>query len=141
MAPEGLTLIGATVMLLVGQTEPVVNAFPYADLLVQGGALVVLAWAVWHAYQKVIPSLKEELQRDRAANLEAQREARESFKETLDTLVERHERVMAAESERHDDWEKLRHEDSVQTRETLARLTETCAATRAHCERMHKDDS
>jgi hypothetical protein len=97
---------------------------------VQGGALVVLAWAVWHAYSKVIPSLKEELAKDREANLAVQKEAREAFNKTLDVLVERHERIMQSESDRHDDWEKLRHEDSVQTRETLLQLSTTCAAAR-----------
>lgn len=78
-------ILGAS-MFAMGQAEPITNAFPYADLVLNGGALAVLAWAVWHAYTRTIPGQQK------------------AFTETLNEMAARHERL---ESQRHEDSEKL----------------------------------
>lgn len=117
--------------LIVGQTEPVVKSFPYADLVVQGGALAVLTWAVYHAYKNVIPGLRKELGEDRARYMESLDKSREAFSETLDVMGERHERIQKETSDRHERWEAQRHEDSEKLREALVGLAVTCAESRA----------
>jgi hypothetical protein len=89
-------------MSALGQAEPVRQTFPYADLVLNGGALAVLAWAVWNAYRNVIPNQQKE------------------FSRTLDAMADR-----------YDQWERQRHEDSGKLTRALHELSLTCAKIQA----------
>lgn len=97
-------------MMLLGETE-VNTAFPYADLVLQGGALIVLAYAVWHAYKIEIPGMRKEI-----------REDRDQFRKTLDTMGERYERMRTETYERHEAAQAQRRTDSASLKEALDKL-------------------
>lgn len=67
--------------------------------VVPGGALAVLAWALWHTWAKYLPSQQK------------------TFQDTLNNICAR-----------HDTWEQLRHDDSIELRKGLAELTSNCMA-------------
>jgi len=108
MLPLGLGLA------LLGQAEEIspVSLPMWANLLLQGGALVVLAWAVWHAYRNEMPA------------------SRAGFTKTLDQMAERYERMQKETLDRHERWETSRHADSDKLAEALRGLAVTCAETR-----------
>jgi len=119
-------------MMLLGQAEgqapnPV---FPYADIMLQGGALAVLTWAVWHAYNNLVPALRKEIQDDRAQYMALLTKSQESFQKTLDVMADRHERTQQATADRFDRWEALRHADSEKLETSLTSLSVNCAEAR-----------
>lgn len=64
--------------LLVGEAAS--GTFPAASQTLQGGALAVLAWTVWHLLTKVMPAHQRALERQREDFLEALREQHGSDK-------------------------------------------------------------
>ncbi len=105
-------------MSVLGQIEPAAESFPYGDLVLQGGALVVLAYAVWHAYKVEIPGMRKELREDRVL-----------YNANLDSMAARHERMETEICDRHERWEAQRHEDSDKLESALSNLALTCAKT------------
>jgi hypothetical protein len=127
-------------MLVLGQVTPVTSAFPYGDLVLHGGALGVLSWAVWHAYKTVIPDMKKDLREDRARYMTSIQSSAESFKETLDAMGTRHERMETATNDRHERWEKQRHDDSEGLQAAISELAVTCEGTRTRLSQIRKEN-
>ncbi len=106
-------------MSVLGQAPVAAEAFPYADLVLHGGALSVLAYAVWHAYKVELPAVRKVLLEDRTR-----------YHESLNSMSDRHERMQKETLDRHERWESDRHQDSTDLREALGTLAVTCASTR-----------
>jgi hypothetical protein len=126
MLKVAIALPAGVAMMVLGQTEALSNneLFPYADLLLHGGALTVLAYAVWHAYKIEIPGMRKEL-----------REDREVYRQSLADMADRHERMQQSTLDRHERWELERHADSAELKNALKNMAVTCAATRkAFCD-------
>lgn len=117
-------------MMMLGQVEQQAQTFPYADLVLQGGALAVLTWAVWHAYKNIIPDLRKEIREDRARYTTSLDNLSIGFQKTLDTMADRHERAEQATADRFERWEAARHADSERLAESLNSMAVTCAETR-----------
>ena len=81
----------------------------WPSFLTQGGALAVLAWAVWYQHTRTIPAMGQRMDAQLVA-----------------FAVER-----AAERGAADEWEKVRHADSAKLNETMRDITAQCAATQA----------
>lgn len=71
------TIIGVSGM-LVGEAAS--EAFPAASQTLQGGALAVLAWTVWHLLTKVLPAHQRALEHQREDFLKALKEQRDDDK-------------------------------------------------------------
>ncbi len=98
-----MRLIAITCMLAVGPSLAVVaQAEAPWSLIGEGVAITVLAWAVYFLLSKHLPAQSK------------------AFTTTLDKMAER-----------HDGWEKARHDDSVALNETLQHLRENCATVNA----------
>lgn len=112
----------AAVLAIFGTAAEGMGGLPYAEIIGNGGALVVLAWVVWYLISRQLP-----------AERQARKETREDFRLTLDKVVERHDR-----------WEEQRHEDSKRLNETLQSMQSNCAQSRTQmlqlAERAKKDD-
>jgi hypothetical protein len=119
-----------TGLLLLGQTDAA-QVLPYGDLILQAGALGVLTWAVWHAYNNLIPGLRKEIMEDRNRYTESLDRLNVGFQKTLDTMADRHERTETATADRHERWESQRHADSEKLESALTTLSATCAKARA----------
>jgi len=90
--------------LLIGQASPE-QISPWAT----GSAAAALGLVCGWLLTKTIPQMQKD------------------FQTTLDGMAERHERSIAAVTERHERWELARHADSVSLNETLRSMSAICA--------------
>ena len=127
----GIALPVGLGLLLAGEVDQITESFPYSDIILQGGALSVLAWAVWHAYKNLIPELRREIAEDRIRYMTGLDKLNDGFQKTLDSMADRHERTEQATADRHERWEIQRHADSEKLESTLQGMTAQCARTQA----------
>lgn len=86
--------------------------------VVQGGSFGALVYVIFHLLKFTIPSLQKQSEKDRIA-----------FQETLDKMAVR-----------HDEWERLRHEDSHLLREAMKEQSASQAELAKTCARVHDLD-
>ena len=130
MIKVAVALPSGVAMLILGEVDAVSSVFPYAELVLHGGAVAVLTWAVWHAYSKMIPGLRQDMGADRDRYMTSINGIQQEFSKTLIAMADRHERW---ETQRHEDSEQLRgilSSDSEKLRGVLSQLSVTCAETR-----------
>ena len=96
---RGAVLIPLAVGMLLAAESPATDALPpYMDWMLQGGGVGVLAFVVFWMLTRTIPGLT--------------RDFRETLRET---------------SDRHDAWERQRHEDSDKLNTTMRDMMQNCA--------------
>jgi hypothetical protein len=111
MFKAGIPLAASFAAVLFGQTEAV-NEIPFAGPVTTASAVGALSWALWYFFKD---STRQ----------------REDFKTTLDSVMERHERMQKDMADRHDKWEECRHEDSQHVSESLNKLAINCSESRS----------
>ena len=84
MNPKDDTMLRTAYGFLIGTT--MFTAFPGA-LIIQGGALVILGWAVWYLLARAIPAIMKSATDGRLLFLEAQDDMRREFHDSIAILA------------------------------------------------------